>query len=416
MFFSAAALTAAGVACAQANLTLGGAIQHAKANNGFIVASDYDVRIAESQVRAALSAFWPRITPEYRYVDQHASSGFGSTSRFHDLGVSSSWRLLDGGQRQFALAGSRNSAQAARFDQVDTVRSTIFAVTVEFFETLRSRELVRVADAQVGRANQTLEATRAQVELGASAAKDILQADADRANAQVSLISARNSVSVSESSLRAILGWRDTDLPALEEPTDYVEAQVDSLEDAIARGLSGRPDLLATQKRLEAQRYGVLSAERAAGFDWTVDVSHFASLEPTEGQSRGFVFALSFPLVDGGLARENLRQSRDSLAASRILHEQQLRDAVSQIESAYRTREQNRERLEASRLALEAARKNFDAASESHAEGAGTVLDVTSAQLTLVTAETNHVEALYDYYISDAQLRLVIGEPLYGEQ
>jgi outer membrane protein len=411
----AAAVLAAAAAGAQ-TLTLSEAIEHAKEHNGLLEASRLDVLIAESDVRAALSRFWPRITPEYRYIDQRNSIGTSSSDRFHDLGVTSSWQILDGGQRQFDVARARNSSQATVFDATDTRRLIVFNVTQQYLEVLRSRELVRVADAQVGRAQITLDATRIQVELGATPAKDILQAEADQANARVSQISARNSVAVSEANLKALIGWRERQLPALEDPTqDYTPVDVGSLEEAIEKGIAARPDLLAAKKRLDAQRYGVLAAQRQAGLDWSLNLNHNLSVEPDEGQDRSLVFSLTYPLFDAGETREIVRQAQWGLDAQRALFDQRVSDVISEIESVYISRTQNAERLDASRTALEAARENFTAASESQQEGAATVFDVTNAQITLVTAETNFVQALYDFYISDAELRLVTGEPLLGE-
>jgi outer membrane protein len=411
----AAAAVAALTAHAQ-TLTLQEAIDHAKEHNGLLEAARLDVLISESDVRAALSRFWPRINPEYRYVDQRNSIGTSSSDRFHDLGVSTSWQILDGGQRQYDVARARNSSQATVFDATDTRRTIIFNVTQQYLDVLRSRELVRVADAQIERAQITLDATRVQVELGATPAKDILQAEADHANARVAQISARNSVAVSEAGLKALIGWRERTLPALEDPTEsYKPIDVGSLEDAIDKGIAARPDLLAAKKRLDAQRYGVLTAQRQAGFDWSLNLNHALSIEPDEGQNRSLVFSLTYPLFDGGESRELLKQARWGLEAQRALFDQRVSDVISEIESVYITRGQDAERLEASRVALEAARENFRAASESQREGAATVFDVTNAQITLVTAETNFVQALYDFYISDAELRLVTGEPLLGE-
>jgi outer membrane protein len=363
-----------------------------------------------------MSRFWPRITPEYRFVDQHSDIGGNTSSSFHDLGVRSSWQILDGGQRQYDVARARNSAQATKFESTDLNRQIIFGVSEGFLEVLRARELVRVTDAQAERAQVILDATKVQVELGATPAKDVLQAEADQANSRVAQITARNAVAFSESNLKALIGWSDRDLPALEDPTkEYEPLEVASVEEAIDLGLSHRPDLLAAKKRMDAQRYGVLSAERQAGLDWSLDLSHRLSVEEERGQDRGLVLSLSFPLFDGGESREALKQSRYGLAAQRALFDQQLLDVTNEIESVYISRSQNRERLEASRIALDAARLNFTAASESLKEGANTVFDVTNAQITLVTAETNFVQALYDFYISDAELRLVTGEPLFGE-
>jgi outer membrane protein TolC len=111
-----------------------------------------------------------------------------------------------------------------------------------------------------------------------------------------------------------------------------------------------------------------------------------------------------------------VRQSKLQYEAAGLQLQQQERAALSEIESAYTTWDLSFQRLQAAQVALEAARENFRAASESQSEGAASVLDVTTAQVALVTAETNYVQAVYDYYISVVRLNLATGEPLPGEE
>lgn len=70
----------------------------------------------------------------------------------------------------------------------------------------------------------------------------------------------------------------------------------------------------------------------------------------------------------------------------------------------------------AAQAALEAATKNFEAASESQTLGASDLIDVVTAQVSLVTAESNRVEAFYDFLISEVRWKLVTGQPLPGEE
>ncbi|MER3466531.1 MAG: hypothetical protein C4340_05260, partial [Armatimonadota bacterium] len=119
---------------------------------------------------------------------------------------------------------------------------------------------------------------------------------------------------------------------------------------------------------------------------------------------------------DAGRAREVVRQSRLQYEASGLQLDQLERDVRSEIEAAYATWELSFERFQAAQVALEAARENFRAASESQAEGAADVLEVSTAQVALVTAETNFVQAVYDYYIAVVRMQLATGERMPGEE
>jgi outer membrane protein len=67
------------------------------------------------------------------------------------------------------------------------------------------------------------------------------------------------------------------------------------------------------------------------------------------------------------------------------------------------------ERLEASRVAVDSATRNLEAANERYRQGVVTVIDITTAQLNYFEAQNNAVQALYDYYIAQAQLQRAVG-------
>jgi outer membrane protein len=419
--FPIAAVCVLALPAASQELTLADALVRAREFNGTVAAAYKDYLSAKSAERAALGAYYPSITPEYRYVDSRSRlAGFSTTSMSEgEAGIGANWLLLDGGQRQYAYARAQNLAEAAKLGSLWTLRQILFSVTSQYCDALRAQELQRVADQEVVRTRQILDAVKARVEVGDVARKEILQAEADLANAVVQQLTAGNQVRTTEASLKATIGWpTETPLPSL-QPVENVEMRPEdvALASLIAQGISTRPDLEQSRRQQRAGRYNVLTAERNASVDWTLNFNYSRSWdgEGDDGFNRSLTFLISFPLFDGGISRENARQSKLSFEAGNLRLEQQFREARSEIEAAFLTWKQNRERLVASEAALRAARLNFQAASESQAAGAGSILEVTNARSALITAETNFVQAFYDYFISDVQLRLVTGEAMPGE-
>jgi len=88
------------------------------------------------------------------------------------------------------------------------------------------------------------------------------------------------------------------------------------------------------------------------------------------------------------------------------------RNLYAELESALLTRLETIERLHAAQAALTAAQRNYEAARDALREGAGTLIEVLTAQLALVTAETNWVQAVYDSIVADLRLKLATGDPL----
>ena len=413
----------AAMAFGQDSLSLDDALRFARERNGTVRAALLNVRSAGERVVQARSAFLPTVTPLWRYDDTRqtgptlptAFTSQGSRAEF-----SANWRILDAGQRVWALQASRASADAEELSALQTVREVLFTVHQQYYDALRMDELLRVASTQVNRAEQILAQTEAQVEVGDAPEKDIFQARADYLNAKVQQLVARNRTTTAQAALKATIGWDATqalpDLVALKRPETF--AEVAPLVEMVAQGLANRPDLGGQRYRVDALRSNSRRADREAGVTWSLDATYNRSVTPDTAHNRVVTFLVSLPLFDGGFTRAAAREAEANLDATRSALAQSERTAVSEIESAHAELSQNSERLMAAQSAVEAALKNYEAAVEAQKAGAaGTnVVSVLTAQVSLVTAESNFVEALYDYFISDVRMRVATGRPIAGEE
>lgn len=419
----ASVLGTVGGAWAQ-SLTLEEAITLARRNNGFILAAYADLSSARSQVRQASGSFLPTVLPTARYdssrTETELSSGT-SISRFNEASaeIDARWRLLDSGQRMLILRSSKFSENAQKASTAQTIRQILFSVHERFFNSLRNQELVRVSDVSVERANEIYKLTEAQIELKIAPRKDILQARADVLNAKVDQLGAKNQSAAADALLRSIIGWDVTKpFPNLEKPAaPAAMSELPDLQTAIKNGLAQREDLRSTRFTIEAQRLFVERARIEAGLTWAVDASYSKTFADRDSDSRAFSIIFSYPLFDGNQSREEARQAEFALDRIKVQYRQAEADAAAEIESAFRTVMQDRERLDAAKSALEAANENFKAATESQQLGAeGTnVITVLTAKISLITAESNYVNALYDVQVSEMRFRLVTGQPIPGE-
>lgn len=405
-------------------LTLAQALRMARERNGDVRAAILDVQASKARVDIAKANFLPTITPQYSYnssrrqvVGTTSGTQFvqseGGTSQ-----VNATLRVLDLGERQFNLNSARQNQQAQQSNTLQTLRQILFQVHSRYFDTLRGQELVTAAQAQVARAQSIYDATQAQVQVGQIAKKDLFQAEADLANARVTEFSARNQLANSQASLKAVIGWDSSaPLPPLVASGPAVAApQLPDLSTMVQQGMERRADLSAARHQVQSQRYQSMLADRQATASLNVDATMSQELTPRSLQDRAFVLNLSLPWLDFGRSRAAARQQKLNYQASSSQLVQLERNAQSEIEAAYQDVKQNFERLTASQTAVEAARQNYAAASESQRLGVSTIVDVITAQASLATAESNYVQALYDYEISAVQLRLVTGDNLPGEE
>ncbi|MBC8065212.1 MAG: TolC family protein [Chlorobia bacterium] len=412
------------IANSQDTLTLDEALRLARLNNGDIRAAAFDVRAANARVNQAKSAFYPTVTPFAQYGNRRTVTdiGTGSQTTTNDgftTGVDARWNVLDSGQKEFSLLSSRRNEDATKFDATQLLRRTLFQVHQQYYEALRAQELLRVAQSQVDRTQKIYDQAEfgARPEIGSVAKKDVYQARADLLNAKVELLRVKNLTSNTVSTLKATIGWdQSRELPMLArvaEPTEF--AAPEPKEKVVADGLSDRADLQASRRRLDAQYYSVKRADRDAGFSFDLDLNYSRNFSPNQNDDRNLTLLVSYPLFDGGRLREQAREQKLIYQSAQASLVQTERIAQAEIESAYSEYVQNIERVNASKQALEAAQVNYDAAIAAQREGANDVIEVLTAQVSLVTAESNYIEATYDYYVAGVNLRLVSGRSIPGE-
>lgn len=404
-------------------LTLPEAIRLAATKNGTIRAAVIDARTAKIRTEEARAAFFPVVTPFYQY-NSSRSVGLGTTSGHviqsdgSSTGVSTSFPILDTGQRQLGLLSASRSEASARANSLQTLRATLFTVHQQYYEALRAQELLRVAQAQVDRTKLILDQTNARVDAGDAPKKDVLQAKSDYLNASVDAIAQKNASSNANATLKATLGLDLTaSLPPLVKPEDPTSmASEADVEGVVKEGLANRADLTAQRRTVDASRYDARRLGLEAGPTFNLDASFDLAFSPRHSQNRTLGFVLSAPLFDGGLRRAQARVARYQLERLQILLLQSERNARAEIESAVAEYNQNAERVNAAKAALDAAKENYQAAVDAQKLGAASVIEVSTAQVTLVTAESNYIQAIYDYDTSEVRLRLVAGRPVPGEE
>ncbi|MFM9872711.1 MAG: TolC family protein [Fimbriimonadaceae bacterium] len=407
----------------QDRLSLDDALTRAKERNGSVMAAFLNYRAAQQNARSAYSTFLPTVTPSVSHDVGFNETLTGPFRGRNDLNTTNAaidvnWQILDDGSRKDRYSQARYSATSLQFSSLQTLRTTLFTVHTRFYDALRSQELLRVQNENLKRAKVILDQTifRANPPIEDIPKKDILQAKADYENARVSVLTSENRVATSAADLKAVLAWDQEDLPDLVKPTaQQLPALVMTLQEAVVEGLANRADLEATRVRVQSQVLNVRLAKRDGFLKYSVDAGYRRIFAEDPFQRAAVTFSASFPLYDGDRTSSALEAERLTLAAIEANLEQDERGVRAEIESSYKEYGQNRLRYEASQAALEAAQENYNAAVAAQAEGAGNLLQVLTARVSLTTAESNSVEATYDLLISDIRFRLATGQSVPGE-
>lgn len=124
---------------------------------------------------------------------------------------------------------------------------------------------------------------------------------------------------------------------------------------------------------------------------------------------------LSIPIFDGGLIRSEISKEKKAMEKVRE-EERSLRlDIIREIKDSYLNIENAQKRIEVALKAVETVKENLRIEVLKYETGSGTSTDIIDAQTSLLRAEADYLQAIYDKNIAVASLRKAIGQDIYEE-
>ena len=283
-------------------LSLDRAVRIGLQRQNTIAIAQQSVESANARLTQARSAYYPQLTPTLSYnastsptqsttFNGQTFGGGSSNSESLSNRASASLTILDTGQRDASVGNSRRGVFAAAFGLGDQRQSVILNVTQDYYNLVRFKELVRVQQENVTRAELSLKIIEKQIEVGVAAKSDRLQSVSDLANARVSLLSAQSDYAVGEATLKNAMGvvtgqplvLTDDRLPAPNPTPDKL-----TVDDYSRAAYANRLDVKQQQEIVNAQGYNVRLAFINAGLTVSATINEGYDLNPVAGQNRVF--------------------------------------------------------------------------------------------------------------------------------
>lgn len=340
--------------------------------------------------------------------------GTVSTNRVFDLtsvGLGANWPLYTGGRLEavHGLAAGRAAEAQADLQEAEDKTSTQVAQRYFLVQLARQAWQVRTAAATGIAEHQRM---AARMESGG------LIATADRLKADVALDAARrdqaragNDLEIAQVALNRLLGATAGVQPVT--PLFVHSQAVGSLQSFIDAGMAHHPAWKKiVSKREQADQSLKLQGSEHSPTVLGVGTYNFNRSNDKLVQPNWFAgIFVSVPLVghvDKALALEAARLDQARVEASA---EQASRDIPTLIESQWRAMENARAQFLSMDSAIRLARENLRLQTASFRQGQNTTADVTDARLNLARAETERVQAAYEYVMALARLLEACGQP-----
>jgi outer membrane protein TolC len=329
--------------------------------------------------------------------------------------------IYEGGRLNSALRSARLTKDQALAQYEAVVADTVLEVEVAYYDVLVTGQLIVVQEASVNLLLKELSDTRNRFEAGTVPQFNVLRAEVEVANARPRLIRAKNANRIAKNNLATLLGfdvpkevWEDIPL----QLSDKLEAQPMSIQlpTALGQALQRRPELVVLRKSEGLRREQIVNAK--AGYKPSVQAfagygarnsSFFDDLSrEVHGWNTGIQF--SWDIFDGLLTKGRVQQAEALLQRARVDVSDTARRIEQEVRTAYSTFVEAQEVLESQKKVQEQAEEALRLAVARNEAGAGTQLDVLSAQTALTEARSTQVQALRDYEVARARLQRAIGE------
>jgi len=277
------------------------------------------VEAAQAQLGQAYAPYYP--TLDLSLSDTHTSTesvADGNTLHVAAGALNLNYTILDFGRRHLAMQSMEASLEAARQGAETTRQDVILQVRQQFYQTHADQETLRIQKEQVRNQEHHLNQAQGYYKAGLQARNEVTKAASDLANAELTLVQAKNTLQLDWVSLNVAMGLpRDTAynlrLPPVEETFLEVVPQ-----QAVELAYRSRPEALQFKDQIDstlyqmethyANRYPNISATFGTGVQGP-------GLPLPWAWNAGFVLNLN--LFNGFLDRygaDNLRAQAASLA------------------------------------------------------------------------------------------------------
>jgi TolC family type I secretion outer membrane protein len=412
-------------------LTLDECVKIALEKNSQLLNAERRVRVAESGVTIARANLLPRLNSNFsssrtREVFRetrtvlNAGNLFqtaGTYYNFHSASFSLNQTVFDFGATWNSIRQANSSKEASDFTFRSTKQTTIASVYERYYQLLKDIRLLEVAREAVRQNEEQLKLTESRYEIGAAPQGEVFRTKTTLGDAKISLIQQENAVRISQATLNVTLGFNPdvpleiTDPPDVDTPKTYDKAQV------MQKALQNNPGLHRYDADMKAASYGLKVAKTQFLPTLSINASYARSdpnFDPVYSNfdktfNARVSASVSWNLFNGfadkaDVDREaaNYSIARESKIEQERLLRQQVQQAVFNLEAAREISTLNNDNLLS-------AEEDMRLAQERYRVGAGTLLDVITAQVNLTRAKSTLVRAKYDAKIAEAQLEAAMG-------
>jgi outer membrane protein len=354
--------------------------------------------------------------------------------------ISSNLTLFNGLQNFNGIKRSRYDLLASQEDLNSTRDNIALTVALYYLQILLNEEIVSATESQVQTTLGQIEKTQKLVEAGSVARGNLLQIEAQAAQEELQLINIRNLLETSILNLTQLLELPSPEgfnIIVPEIPLDTATSVTGNIGDIYEAAIGIRPEVKSSEYRLYASEYDLriakggrsprLSLSNSFSTGYSDIRKKLLSIDPLTGPvygkysfadqindniNYGIGFSLSIPILNGWQVNTNVSNARLGVENNRYALEGTKKQLYKNIQQAYADANAALKRYAASLKAVVYTEESLRYTEQKFNVGMVTPVDYNAAKTQLLNAQSDMVQAKYEFIFKTKVLDFYRGIPL----
>jgi len=418
-------------------------VELAVKNNATLIAAKNSYNVAKSDVWTGWGRLLPNVNSDIGYsrriswnpggreryaildtmppyilgvVDAVVPPGIGKTKSYSaSISAGQNWSL---GGYDFYSIKEKNATRDSKGSSYQLARQElILSVKQAYFDVLKAKMLLGIQEKALKRAEEQLKIAQTRYDLGSASFSDVLKAKVLHGDVKLALITAENTLKLTKASLNSWMA-QNVDLPIeieenLSQPTfDY------SYEDALKQAIVENPNvniarlsLSSAEAQMGMARSGFFPNFNLQGsYSWSNQDLDEIKYIRRRNYDWNLSASISFTIFENFTRKQNLSYAKANLNSSKENLRQTKNDVALQLKQAFLGVQQAQEKTSLTKDKLQSAQEDLDLMQEKYNLGAASILELLDAEVSYKQAESDQVQALYDYNLAVAQFEKAIGK------
>ena len=415
-------------ASAQMRLTLPEALDLALSENPTIKIAEMEVQRFDYVKRQTWGNLLPQLSATGNYTrsivksEMRGGISFGADNTFALQGDLSLPLFAPAVYRTLKM---NDTQMAAAVESARASRLTLTAdVKVAFYNILLAEQSLVVLRESAATVQRTVDDTQIQYNNGLASEYDLLTAQVQLSNLKPTILQTENSIKLAKLMLKMYLSIPENVEIEVVGKLDGMRDEVLAGTDGLTIDVSGNSDLRSLElqeeilhrslKAANAGRLPTLAAFGTATYTGN-DMEPFLGMG--EGDNAKYFWThpisvgvqLSVPIFSGLTKMNKSRELKNQLSQISLQRSYAREQIDVQVRSALNDLLTARETMYAQELTVEQARKAYKISDTRYRAGAGTILELNSAQLSQTQAQLNFSQAIFDYLSAKAEYDRIVG-------